>query len=156
MVAVGMPLPKVTLWEDKPNQNVDLPTQGKIVVVGVPGAFTPPCSSHVPGYVANEKGFEAKGVAGIYVIAVNDVFCTAAWKKALEGGEQSKVHFLADWNGQFTKGFDATFDASGLLGPLRSKRYAAIVEDGKVTKAFVENEVTDVNVSSADNVLKSL
>ncbi|CAA20911.1 Thioredoxin peroxidase [Schizosaccharomyces pombe] len=156
MVAVGSTLPKVTLWENKPEEVVEFPSQGKFIIVGVPGAFTPPCSSQVPGYIANEKQFAAKGISGIYVVAVNDVFVTKAWKKSFDGGEQSGVHFVADWNGEFTKAFDAGFDASGLLGPLRSKRYAAVVENGKVVKVFIENEVTDVDISSADKVLSSL
>ena len=69
----------------------DLPSRPRSV--GVPGAFTPPCSSHVPGYVQNEDKFLAKGIKEIYVVAVNDAFCTKAWKKEL-GAEGSKVHFL--------------------------------------------------------------
>jgi 2-Cys peroxiredoxin 5 len=69
----------------------DLPSRPHSV--GVPGAFTPPCSSHVPGYVQNEDKFLAKGIKEIYVVAVNDAFCTKAWKKEL-GAEGSKVHFL--------------------------------------------------------------
>lgn len=42
--------------------------------IGVPGAFTPPCSSQVPGYIERAKEFIARGVKGIYVVAVNDTF----------------------------------------------------------------------------------
>ena len=47
---------------------------GRVIIVGVPGAFTPPCSSHVPGYIEKEDEFYAKGVSKIYVVAVNDAF----------------------------------------------------------------------------------
>lgn len=66
----------------------------------------------------------------IYVIAVNDVFVVKAWKKKLEeehGVGESKIHFVADSTGEWTKGLGLEFDATGLLGGVRSKRYAAVV-----------------------------
>lgn len=68
------------------------------ILVGVPGAFTPPCSSQVPGYVSNAEAFSAKGVAGIYIVAVNDAFTTQAWKEKL-GASSPLVHFCADDTG---------------------------------------------------------
>lgn len=70
------------------------------IIVGVPGAFTPPCSSQVPGYVAQAEQFAAKGVKGIYIVAVNDAFTTQAWKEKLGvAKEHPIVHFLADDTG---------------------------------------------------------
>merc|ERR1712032_1074711 len=74
---------------------------GKVVLVGVPGAFTPPCSSQVPGYVQHYEAFKAKGVKDIYIVAVNDAFVVQAWKEKL-GASASPVHFLADDTGAFT------------------------------------------------------
>jgi peroxiredoxin len=96
-------------------------------VIGVPGAFTPPCSSHVPGYVTDAGKFAAKGIKGIYIVAVNDTFTTQAWKEKL-GGSSPNVHFLADDDCKFTKAAGMSFDASGLLGNTRSQRYVAVVE----------------------------
>ncbi|EEB08038.1 thioredoxin peroxidase [Schizosaccharomyces japonicus yFS275] len=155
MIALGATLPSVELWENKPNNKVEFP-DGKIIIVGVPGAFTPPCSSQVPGYVVAAEDFAAKGVVGIYIVAVNDVFVTNAWKKNLGFENYENVHFVSDWNGEFTKALGAEFDASGLLGPVRSKRYALVAENKKVQKIYVEGVVTDVDVSSAQNVLEEL
>nr|POE56329.1 putative peroxiredoxin pmp20 [Quercus suber] len=128
---------------------------GKNILVGVPGAFTPPCSSQVPGYVSNAEAFSAKGVAGIYVIAVNDAFTTQAWSEKL-GASSPLVHFCADDTGMFTKEIGMDFDATGLLGGHRSKRYAAVIEGGIVRQIFVEDEAPSVTVTSAENVLQAL
>ena len=96
-----------------------------------PGAFTPPCSSHVPGYVEHYDKFAAKGVKGIYVVSVNDAFVTQAWKEKL-GASASPVHFLADDDASFTAEVGMLFDAKGLLGNRRSKRYVIVTDDGIV------------------------
>jgi peroxiredoxin len=108
--------------------------------VGVPGAFTPACSSQVPGYISNFEKFAAKGVQGIYVVAVNDVFVTKAWKEKLASsgtctslasyislivllklGLLPAVHFIADDKGVFSSAVGLIFDASPLLGGPRAK-----------------------------------
>ncbi|EPQ26865.1 uncharacterized protein PFL1_05500 [Pseudozyma flocculosa PF-1] len=154
----GDSLPKnILLKESNPEQGtVDLAGQtGRILVVGVPGAFTPPCSSHVPGYVQHADAFNQKGVEGVYVVAVNDAFTTQAWKEKL-GASSPHVHILADDTGAFTHAVGLNFDATGLLGGQRSQRYALLVEGGIVKKAFVEKHAPDVSVTSADNVLKAI
>ncbi|EGP90144.1 unnamed protein product [Zymoseptoria tritici ST99CH_1A5] len=129
--------------------------QGKNIIVGVPGAFTPPCSSQVPGYVEKADAFKAKGVNGIYIVAVNDQFVVQAWKEKL-GAKHENVHFLADDTGAFTEAAGMSFDASGLLGNNRSSRYVAVVESGKVTHVFKEDEAPSVTVTAADAVLGHL
>ncbi|KAF2216421.1 hypothetical protein CERZMDRAFT_56131 [Cercospora zeae-maydis SCOH1-5] len=154
----GSKLPDVgALKEDNPEQGtVNLHSVGgKIVVVGVPGAFTPPCSSQVPGYVEKAEQFAAKGVTGIYIVAVNDAFTTKAWKEK-NNWNSPLVHILADDKGEFTKASGLDFDASGLLGNHRSQRYAAIVEGGVVKSIFVEDEAPSVTVTSAENVLQAV
>ncbi|KAI5850858.1 Redoxin [Tricharina praecox] len=159
-ITVGSKLPAApaSVWETSPENAVIIPTSGKVVIVGVPGAFTPPCSSQVPGYISNASAFKAKGVTGIYVVAVNDVFVVEAWKKSLLAGKESDdcVHFLADSTGEYIKALGMGFDASGLLGNTRSKRFVATVEDGVVKTVVVEDEVPQVTVTAADKVLENL
>ena len=64
---------------------------GKNILVLVPGAFSPTCSSQVPGYVQRIADFKAKGVQGIYVVAVNDIFVVNAWKQTFTGEEGKDV-----------------------------------------------------------------
>jgi len=122
----------------------------------VPGAFTPPCSSQVSGYLDSYQRFAAKGVQEIFVVAVNDVFVVKAWKEKLTAGAGSKVRFLADAKAEFVKSLGLEFDAAGLLGNVRSKRFVAVVDAGKVVNLKVEEEASNVGVTAAENVLKQL
>lgn len=112
---------------------------------------------------------------------MNDIFVTKAWKKHLLSLSEyedaaAEVHFIADatgsclcrweklWDfadifgcaGEYTKSLGLEFDASGLLGGVRSKRYAALVENGVVKNVWVEDEAPNLTVSTADAVLKHL
>ncbi|RMD42333.1 hypothetical protein DV735_g2757, partial [Chaetothyriales sp. CBS 134920] len=153
MVQVGDSVPKVEVQEDSPGKKVDLSTlfgSGKGLIVGVPAAFSPTCSdSHIPDFLNHEKLKDAGTVA---VITTNDAFVTKAWKKAL-GAEERGVRVLADAQGEFAKAWDVQFDATPVLGNPRSKRFAAVLEDGKVTKVFVEPDATGLTGSAADKIL---
>lgn len=159
-VAAGDKIPSISLFEGSPGNDVDLSAEtanGKSVVIGIPGAFSPACSaSHVPGYFKNLRGFNEKGYKSFYVVAVNDAFVTKAWGDSLLNNVvgTNQVRFLADPKGEFSKELDVLFDASKFFGNERSKRYALLVEDGKVTKTFLEPDNVSVDVSSAESVLK--
>lgn len=123
--------------------------------IGVPGAFTPGCSkTHLPGYVKEAETLKSKGVDLVACVAVNDAFVMTEWGKAHQADD--KVTLLADSKGELAKAMDLDFDASGALGNHRFKRFAAILEDGKVKKLFVEPDTTGLNVSLVENVVKSL
>jgi glutaredoxin/glutathione-dependent peroxiredoxin len=127
----------------------------KVVLVAVPGAFTPTChKNHMPGFVAKADEIEAKGVDAILVTAVNDVFVMDAWTK--QSGSEGKIEYLADGNGEFARAIDLTVDASGNGLGIRSKRYAMVVEDGVVKTLNVEDSPGKAEVSSAENLLNAL
>ncbi|KAI9654573.1 MAG: hypothetical protein M1831_005334 [Alyxoria varia] len=154
MVKVGDPIPDVELAEGSPGNKVNLRetlSNGKGVIVGVPAAFSPGCSNtHIPGYI-NAANLSDAGE--VYVVSVNDAFVMKAWGTGLDPTGKSKIHFVADPSGAFTKEWDVDFDASALLGNYRSKRYAVKVDGGKVVSVHVEPDNTSVNVSAADKVL---
>ncbi|KAF9336080.1 Peroxiredoxin-5, mitochondrial [Podila minutissima] len=127
----------------------------KAVLIGVPGAFTPGCSkTHVPGYLKHYDDLKNKGVDLIGCVSVNDAFVMDAWGKDLEVGD--KITMLADPKGTFVKDLGLDFDASAALGGHRSKRFALVLENGKITKAFVEPNNTGLSVSLADHLLNEL
>src|SRR5690606_10111697 len=110
----------------------------KVVLFAVPGAFTPSChKNHLPSYVEKYDELKAKGVDSIVVTGVNDVFVQDAWIKAV--GCEGKIDALADGSADFAKamGMDIDLGKAGL--GIRSKRYAAIVDDGVVTWFDVED-----------------
>jgi peroxiredoxin len=126
----------------------------KVVLVAVPGAFTPTCHrNHLPGYVAKAAEIRAKGVDAIAVTAVNDVFVMDAWSKAA-GGEG--MEFLADGNGDFAKAIGLAMDGAGFGLGTRSQRYAMVVDDGVVQALNVEDAPSKAEISGADNLLKGL
>ena len=130
-------------------------TKGRTVVLfAVPGAFTPTCSmKHLPGFVDKAGDIRGKGIDEIICLSVNDAFVMGAWGK--EHGAGGKVRMVADGNGDFTRAVGLEMDASGFGMGARSKRYAMLVKDGKVTELLVE-PAGGLNVSSAESVLGKL
>lgn len=127
---------------------------GRVVLFAVPGAFTPGCSNqHLPGFLDGADELADNDVDLVACVAVNDAFVMAAWADAHHVGDQ--ITMLADGNGAFTRamGMEADFAAHG-LGP-RSKRYAAIIEDGRVIHLAVDED-GGIDASSCDAVLQHL
>lgn len=158
-IAVGEKLPDITLKVPSPDgpksvQSAEVLGTGRVVLFGVPGAFTPTCSDyHLPGYVLRAEDLKAKGVDTIACVAVNDVFVMGAWAAAREVGDT--VVMLADGSAEFTKALGLEMDLTGAGLGIRSRRYAMVLQDGVVTELAVE-EGPGLNVSSADAVLAKL
>lgn len=126
----------------------------KVVLVSVPGAFTPTCSAkHLPGLIEHADQMTAKGVDTIACMAVNDVFVMNAWGK--DSGVGDKIVMLADGNGEYAKALGLEMDGSAFGMGMRGKRFAMIVEDGKATHVAVE-EPGQFEVSKAESILANL
>jgi peroxiredoxin len=159
-IAVGDKIPDATLKTMTADGAKSMTTAAifagrKVVLFGVPGAFTPTCSnSHLPGYLENYDAIRAKGVDEIAVVAVNDHFVMGAWQK-FTGGD-GKILYLADGNGDFIKalGLEADLSAGGL--GVRSKRFSMIVEDGRVMSLNIEDSPGQAVVSGAAAMLGKL
>ena len=125
----------------------------KVVLFGVPGAFTPTCSAkHLPGYVEKLEEFTKRGVE-VACLSVNDAFVMGAWAKDQQVPEG--VHMLADGNGAFTKSLGLELDATAFGMGLRAKRFALYAEDGVVKQIHVEAP-GEFKVSAADYVLEHI
>ncbi len=126
----------------------------KVVLVGLPGAFTPTCSmNHMPGFIADHDAIKAKGVDEIVCASVNDVHVMKAWAKHL--GAEGKILMLADGNAEFARACGLAFDLAVAGMGERSRRYSMIVDDGVVKQLNVEDK-SGVNVSGADTILTQL
>jgi len=126
----------------------------KVVVFGLPGAFTPTCSAkHVPGYLEHAGEFADKGVDAIACISVNDAFVMGAWGK--DQGVGDKIDMLGDGSAEFSKAAGLDQDLGGRGFGIRSKRYAMIVDDGVVKNIAVE-EGGGLDVSAAEKMLAAL
>ena len=154
-VAVGHKVPSVTLFENSPGNKVDLAelcSGKKVVIFGVPGAFTTGCSkTHLPGYVEAAAVLKAKGVDEIVCVSVNDPFVMEAWGK--DQGADGKVRMLADTCGDLAKALDLQLDLTAVLGNLRCKRFSMLVEDGTVTKVNVEPDGIGLTCSLVDKII---
>ena len=159
-IQVGDRLPQTTFRVMTPEGPAakttdDLFKGRKVVLVAVPGAFTPTCDrNHLPGYVAKADALRAKGFDAIIVTAVNDIFVLTAWAKSSGAGEG--IEFAADGNGDFAKALGLAMDGTGFGLGTRSKRYSMVVEDGVVRSLNVEDTTGKAEVSGADALLKSL
>ncbi|PSR97741.1 tsa family protein [Coniella lustricola] len=154
-VQAGDSIPNLeVLTEGSPANKVNLSRElaaDKGLIIGVPGAFSPGCSQkHIPSYLTHPNLKEA---GKVFVVAVNDPFVMSAWGDALDPSGTLGLRFIADPTAEFTKALELDFDATKIFGNVRSKRYALVVEDGKVVSTHVEKDGTGTNDSMADKVL---
>lgn len=158
-IAVGDSIPDVevkTMGPDGPQavRTGEVLGRGKVVLFAVPGAFTPGCSRvHLPGYVENREALSQKGVDAVVCVAVNDAWVMQAWADSQQVGD--KIVMLADGNADFARAMGLASDLTGFGLGQRSQRYAAVIEDGKVTSLEVEPEA-GINVSSCQAMLAHL
>ena len=121
-------------WQDVSTD--DIFKGKKIVVLALPGAYTPTCSStHLPGFDKNYQALIDQGVDEVYCLSVNDAFTMFQWGKHL-GVENVKM--LPDGNGDFSRGMGMLVKKENLGFGERSWRYSMLVEDNKITKLFSE------------------
>ena len=118
-------------------QVADLIKGKKIVVFGLPGAFTPTCSAkHVPGYVEQAEALKAAGVDEIWCVSVNDAFVMGAWGR--EQKTAGKVRMMADGSAAFTNATGLTLDLTARGMGVRSQRFSMLVKDGVVKALNIE------------------
>lgn len=132
----------------------------RVVIVALPGAFTPTCSStHLPGYDAKYREIVDQGVDEVYCLSVNDAFTMFQWGKHLD---IKHVKMLPDGNGDFTRAMGMLVKKENLGFGYRSWRYSMLVEDGRIVKIFSEPGKADnhpddpFTVSDADTMLAYL
>ena len=158
-IEIGDAIPEATLKTLTPGGMRDLSTSeifdGKrVVLFAIPGAFTPTCNdTHLPGFLRRAAEIESKGIDRIACVAVNDAFVMSAWGKANDVGDQ--ILMLADGSGDFARAMGLELDLTGFGMGKRSRRYAAIVDDGVLQLLNVESG-PGVDGSSADAVLAAL
>ena len=139
-----------------PNEfKVDDLTRGKkVVIFGLPGAFTPTCSAkHVPGYVASIDKLKAKGVDDVICMSVNDAFVMGAW--ARDQKTAGKVRMMGDGSAAYTKALGLELDLNARGMGTRCQRYSMLVDDGVVKTLNIEAP-GKFEVSDADTMLKQL
>ena len=131
----------------------DLLKDKKVVLFGLPGAYTSVCSAkHLPGYIDNHDKYKAKGIDYIICISVNDPFVMDAWGKSHKVGD--KIIMMGDPFLNFTKSIGADVDKSARGLGIRSNRYTMLINNLKVVKLQEDQDTGSSEVSAAENFLK--
>lgn len=145
-LSTGARVPRIPLYLGSPSNTITLPESGKVLIIGIPAAFSPNCTGeHIPGYISSVSAFKDLGINDFYVISTNDVFVMSAYADSLPG---SDLQYLADPAGDWSKAADLQFEAK-VLGGFRTKRFAAIANKGVIEDLFVESDGVSVDKSSA-------
>ncbi len=129
-------------------QKQDIFTDKNILLVGIPGAYTPACESQLPTFIQQYDTFKQKGIDEVYCISTNDRFVMKAWAEVM--GVGNGVKMIADGNAIFTSRNNLFFDLNHLELGIRSKRYAMIIKNGEVVHAGFDDD------AYADPVLQHL
>jgi len=135
--------------------NIANALEGKrVVIFGVPGAFTPTCSAkHLPSYAQLGDQLKAKGVNEIWCVAVNDAFVMAAWGRDQKAS--GKIRMLADGSAAWARGLGLDLDLSARGMGVRMRRFSMLVEDGVITQLNIEAP-GKFEVSDAATLLRQL
>ena len=162
-IEIGQRLPDTTLTESTefgeacpvaPTKHslAELARGKRIVIFGLPGAYTPTCSSkHVPGYLTKRDALLAKGVDEIWCVSVNDGYVMAAWGREQKG--LGKIRFLGDGSAELAKKLGVETEIPGM--GIRMRRFSLLAKDGVVEQINVEAP-GKFEVSDADTMLKQL
>ena len=127
--------------------------EGKVILFGLPGAFTPTCSAkHLPSFVNSMDKVKKKGIKKVICISVNDPFVMEAWGKSHNALE--KITMLGDSKGEFTRDIGAELDLKAKGLGIRSERYTMLIDAG-VLKKVVE-EAGKCEATTAENFLEQI
>ena len=125
---------------------------GKIVLFGLPGAFTSTCSKlHLPGFVAHADKIKAKGIEHIFCLSVNDPYVMNGWGEINNTGD--KIKMLSDPYLLFTKTIGAEVDRNAKGMGIRSNRYLMVIENFTVVNIYEEKETKECGLTSAENLI---
>ena len=137
-------------------QHKEIPTseilnKDKVILFGVPGAFTPTCSNqHLPSFLQSAEKLKNKDIKKVFCISINDPYVMEAWGKSYN--LKNELTLLADVKGNFTKSIGAEFNWREWA--IRSKRYTMLIEEGVVKKLVVEEGKCEL--TAAENFLESI
>lgn len=160
-ITTGDTLPNATLLlmgDDGPTSvtMVEKLTDRKVVIFGLPGAYTGTCSTaHVPSFIRTAEAFKAKGVDEIICLSVNDPFVMNAWGDDT-GAAAAGITMLGDAESEFTKAIGMNFSAGPVGFVERSKRYSMLVENGVVTILNAEESPGQCEISAGETLLEAM
>ena len=151
----ALPDAKVFILEKDPKEVSikEIVGDNKVILFGLPGAFTPTCSArHLPGFVKGTDQLRKKNIKKVICVSVNDPFVMDAWGKT--HNVQNKILMVADYKADFTKNIGAELDLNKRGLGIRSCRYTMLVEKGNIVKIAEEEVAGKCESTAAENFLK--
>ena len=152
-----LPDAKIFIFEKNPKETSikEIIGNDKVIMFGIPGAFTPTCSTkHLPGFIASSNQLIIKNIKKVICVSVNEPFVMDAWGKA--HNVKNKILMVADYNLDFTKKIGAELDLNKRGLGVRSSRYTMLVEKGIVIKISEEEVAGECEITAAENFLKEI
>lgn len=158
-LAKGDKLPdaKVFVFDKDPKEILikEIIGEDKVIIFGLPGAFTPTCSTkHLPGFINASEEIKKRGVKKILCISVNDPFVMNDWGKIHNVG--NKILMVGDYNATFTKNIGAEVNLHHRGLGIRSSRYSMLVEKGIIAKIKEEETAGTCESTAAENFIKEI
>ena len=160
-ISPGDTLPDATLLTmgpdgPQPVRMADRAGTGRVVIFGLPGAFTRTCTAaHLPSFMRTRDAFAEAGVDRVLCVSVNDPFVMKAWGEST-GATDAGIELLGDSSAEFTKaiGMEFTAEPAGFID--RSKRYSMFVEDGVVKVLNPEPPGGECEISGGETLLEQI
>ena len=131
-------------------------TGRKVVIFGLPGAYTGTCTTaHVPSFIRTKEKLAAKGVDEVICLSVNDAFVMKAWGDST-GANAAGISMLGDVDAGFTKAIGMNFSVPAIGFFDRSKRYALYAIDGVVKVLHAEENAGQCEISGGEAMLAAI
>ncbi len=128
----------------------------KIILIGMPGAFSPTCSMmHLPSFIKSVKEFKDLGVEEIFCVLVNDVYVAKVWGEST-GATKAGIKIITDPLSILAETLDMEFTVKGTGLLRRIQRFTAVIKNNKIDRLYFEKERGVCDMTSAQNVLKDL
>ena len=152
-----LPDAKVFIFDNDPKEVSikEIIGEDKVIIFGLPGAFTPTCSTkHLPGFIQATDQIKKKNIKKVICISVNDPFVMDAWGKI--HNVENKILMVGDSNAIFTKNIGAELNLNHRGLGIRSSRYTLLVEKGQIVKISEEEVAGKCESTAAENFLKEI
>ena len=128
----------------------------KIILIGMPGAFSPTCSMlHLPSFIKSAKEFEDLGIDEIFCVLVNDVYVAKVWGEST-GATKAGIRIITDPLSILAETLDMEFTVKGTGLLRRLQRFTAVIKNNKIDRLYFEKERGVCDMTSAQSVLNDL
>ena len=158
-LSIGQELPTTILSDmtsdgPKATDLNELTSGKKVVLIGMPGAFTQTCTNnHLPSLIKNSSAIFEKGIDDIICIVVNDIHVAKAWGE-ITGATQAGIKILCDLESKFATAVDLTFSVPKVGFFDRLQRVLIILDDNKIKHIQLEKKRGECELTSGENILE--